>query len=233
MLLTPKFFRINKLSLLSCLLWQKIFSFPSKKVGRFFYPRTAIPENGSSLLYDVTSGFHSPTKAQTVRNCKVDPIFSSSQSVLAVIVKKGYSMHSSAIFWPTFVVTSKSNSLIRRPVKKESYLSSFVLVSLVNETLRWRHKANLTHSPALSSMGQESAQLLYFEKVQHSKEKPRAKNVFAKVIRTVARVYLCGKKSLGVSGSLNSSRLHSKETDFPVTYKQMNSPLIDWNYLAK
>ena len=101
-----------------------------------------------------------------------------------------------------------------------------MLVSLVNETLRGRHKANLTHSPVLSSMGQESAQLLYFEKVQHSKEKSRSKNVFAKVIRAVARVYLHVQKKFGVGGTSNSS-LHSKETDFPITYKKMNSPLID------
>ena len=69
-----------------------------------------------------------------------------------------------------------------------------MLVSLVNETLRWRHKANLTHSHVLPSMGQESAQLIYFEKVQHSKENSRSKNVFAKAIRAVARVYLCAKK---------------------------------------
>ena len=42
-----------------------------------------------------------------------------------------------------------------------------------------------------------------FERVQHLKEKSRAKNVFAMVNRAVAKVYLCIKKKLGVSGTLN------------------------------
>jgi len=42
-------------------------------------------------------------------------------------------------------------------------------------------------------MGQKGPQLPYFEKVQHPKKKSRAKNFFAKVISTVAKVYLCEK----------------------------------------
>jgi len=40
-------------------------------------------------------------------------------------------------------------------------------------------------------MGQKRAQLPYFEKIQHLREKSRAKNAFAKLIRAVAKVYLC------------------------------------------
>jgi len=43
-------------------------------------------------------------------------------------------------------------------------------------------------------MGQRRALLPYFENGQHPKEKFRAKNFFAKVIRAVAKVYLCEKK---------------------------------------
>jgi len=50
-------------------------------------------------------------------------------------------------------------------------------------------------------MGQKSAQLPYFEKVQHLKEKSSAKNFLSKVIRAVAKVYLC-EKNLGGSVAL-------------------------------
>ena len=49
----------------------------------------------------------------------------------------------------------------------------------------------------------KSAQLPYFEKVQHPEEKPRAKSFFAKVIRAVAKVYLC-EKNLGGYWHFNS-----------------------------
>jgi len=39
-------------------------------------------------------------------------------------------------------------------------------------------------------MGQKNAQLPYLEPVQHPKEKSRAKNLLAKVIKAVAKVYL-------------------------------------------
>ena len=45
------------------------------------------------------------------------------------------------------------------------------------------------------SMGQKSAPLPYFRKVQQPKENSRAKNVSAKVIRGVANVYV--KKKMG------------------------------------
>ena len=104
-------------------------------------------------------------------------------------------MQSYAIFWVTFVVTSKNNTRNRHSVKHESYLSLFMLVSRANETLRRRHKVNETHSPVLS-MGQKSAQLPYFKKVQHLKEKSRPKNIFTKVLSAVANVYL-GEKNFG------------------------------------
>ena len=63
-------------------------------------------------------------------------------------------------------------------VKKESYLTLFLLVSRVNETLKWCHKVNQTHSPVLSSLGQKSARLPYLKKVQHPNEKSKAKKRF-------------------------------------------------------
>ena len=73
-----------------------------------------------------------------------------------------------------------------------------MLVSRVNETLRGRHKVNQTHSPVFSSMRQKSAQLPYFENVKHPKEKYRAKNFFAKVIRAVGKGFFYVKAILGV-----------------------------------
>jgi len=43
-------------------------------------------------------------------------------------------------------------------------------------------------------MGQKSIQLPHPEKIQHPGEKSRTKNPFVKVIRAVAKVYLCEKK---------------------------------------
>ena len=51
---------------------------------------------------------------------------------------------------------------------------------------------NYTHSPVLLSMGQNSAQLPSFERVQHLKEKSRAKNFFTIVNRAAVKVQLCG-----------------------------------------
>jgi len=109
-----------------------------------------------------------------VNDWKIDPFFFllSSHSLWAMIVKKGYSVF-------TLVVTSKNNPRIRHSVKEKSYLSLFVLVSRVNETLRWRHKVNWTHSPGLPSMGQKSAQLPWFERVQHSEGKVQCQKPFS------------------------------------------------------
>ena len=78
-----------------------------------------------------------------------------------------------------------------------------MLVSRVNETLRGLNKVNQTHSPVFSSMCQKSAQLHYFENVKHPKEKYRAKNFFAKVIRAEGKDFsFYVKATLGVSGTL-------------------------------
>jgi len=75
-------------------------------------------------------------------------------------------------------------------------LSLFMLLSWANETLRWCHKVNLTHSPVLLSMGQKSTQLPCCKRAQHLKEKSRAKNFFAIVNRAVAK-FIYAKKSFG------------------------------------
>jgi len=52
-------------------------------------------------------------------------------------------------------------------------------------------------------MCQKSAQLPYFENVKHPKEKYRAKNFFAKVIRAEGKDFSFYVKAiLGVSGTL-------------------------------
>lgn len=56
-----------------------------------------------------------------------------------------------------------------------------------------RPQSKLGNSPVLSSVCHKSAQLSYFEKVQHSQEKSRAKNLFAEEIRAEAKVHLCEK----------------------------------------
>lgn len=134
-----------------------------------------------------------------MNDCKIGPIFFlSSHSLQAMIVNKGYSLQSSAIFRVTLVVSSK-NTRIRHSVQEKSNLFLFVFVSRVNETMRWCHKVNWTHSPALSCIGQKSAQLPWFERVQYLKETPRAKNIFVTVIRAVATIYV--KIILEVSGT--------------------------------
>jgi len=105
----------------------------------------------------------------------MDPLFSSFSHTLGI--KKGYSVQSYVIFWVTFIVASKNN--------KSGIL--FVLVSCPNETLRWHHKVDpfscvVTHGP-------REPQLPYFERVQHLKEKSRAKNFFMIVTWVIAKVY--------------------------------------------
>ena len=53
-------------------------------------------------------------------------------------------------------------------------------------------------------MGQNIVELTYFKRVQHPMVKSRAKNIFPKVIRVVAKVYLCEKKIWGASSILSN-----------------------------
>ena len=59
--------------------------------------------------------------------------------------------------------------------------------------MKHRDDVNYTHSRLSSPMDQKRAKLTYFEKVQHPKEKSRAKNIFTKVIRLIMKVYLSEK----------------------------------------
>ena len=52
---------------------QVLYPFKARKLAAFFSPWTTIQENGLSLLYNIISMFHSPTK------------------LLAMSVEKGYS----------------------------------------------------------------------------------------------------------------------------------------------
>ena len=62
-------------------------------------------------------------------------------------------------------------------------------------------------------MGQKGAQLPFFEKVQHPKEKSWAKSFFAKVIRAVAKVYFCDE-NLGGSGTLSVTQSSKQGWNF-------------------
>ena len=94
-------------------------TFSKQEVVHFFGPWTTTQENGSSLLCDGISGFHSPTK-QAVKDCKIEQFTLSSHSLRAMIVKRVF-YH----FRTHFVVTSKNNTRIRRSLKIESYVSLF------------------------------------------------------------------------------------------------------------
>ena len=63
--------------------------------------------------------------------------------------------------WVTFVDASKNNIRIRHFVKKRK------LSLCANEKKGWRYKVNKSHSPALSSMGQNKRPTCLLWKVQH------------------------------------------------------------------
>ena len=77
-------------------------------------------------------------------------------------------------------------------------------------------------------MGQKSAQLPCFERVQHLKEKSRVKNFFALVNREVAKVYL-SEKILGRGGCGTLSELEKQlfSRDILLTFaKRPEKPLV-------
>lgn len=145
-MLHPNFFHTNKVLLLPCFLWwrrfwpciffQMLYPFKAKRLATIFahglyYRRT-------SLVYFKTSsrGFIRPWNKHKQLDCKINSCFflllthSERWSL-----KKGYFVQSFAIFWLTFVITSKNNKRIRCSVKKGSFLFLIMV-----ETLRWRHK---------------------------------------------------------------------------------------------
>lgn len=69
--------------------------------------------------------------------------FPSSHSPQAIIVeKKGILCKALPFSASVLLLTSKNRTRITHFVKKESYLSLFVLASLVNEALRWRRRVD-------------------------------------------------------------------------------------------
>ena len=67
----------------------------------------------------------------------------------------------------------------------------------MNETLKWCHKVNQTHSPVLSSLGHKNARLPYFKKVQHPNEKSWAKKRFRQRNQGSSKSLFMWKKFLG------------------------------------
>ena len=66
---------------------------------------------------------------------------------------------------------------------------------MTSESKLYPFSCTVLHEP-------KSPQLTYFEKVQHPKEKSGARNLFVKVIRAVAEVYL-PEKILGAAVRAN------------------------------
>ena len=62
----------------------------------------------------------------------------------AMVIKKGYSLQSYAIFWVPFVAPSKNNTQKRAFCKgrMQSLTINFINVLWANETLRWCHKVS-------------------------------------------------------------------------------------------
>ena len=148
--------------------------FQSKELGPFLAHGRQY--RGMSLAYFVTSsqGFICPRhKDKQWETAKSIHVFPFSHSLWAMIVKKGYSVQSSTIFWVTFVVTFRNNTRVRHSVKK---FCSWLFRALMKP---WDdcHEVNKTHSLILLSMGQNSAQLLCFEKVQHPNKNPGPKTI--------------------------------------------------------
>ena len=164
--LTPKFFHVNKLSLLPWLIWRKSFRpwifpsdvvpFQSKEVERFFGPWTTIQENRSSLFCDVISGFDSRAKqAQTERgsflflhkipdSCIVSGCSNSSDS------ESGRALHRIPF------INDCRTEWVRRKKKWIDFAISHCLCffSWANDNPGMTSQS--THSPLLSSMGQKT-----------------------------------------------------------------------------
>jgi len=129
-LINPKnLFRINRLSLLPSFFLAKNclaqdFSFRCctlKKQGSwaFLFLAHGRQDRRMGLDYFLTSsqGFIRPrNKHKQWELAKSIHFFPSSHSLWVMIVKKGYSVQSSAIFWVIFVVTSKNNTGTRHSV---------------------------------------------------------------------------------------------------------------------
>ena len=125
---------------------QMLYPFKARQLGSFLAHERQYGRMGLVyfVAYSRVSFSHETSiKSERLQNRSI--FFPSSRALRAVIVKRGYSVQSSAIFWVIFVVTSKSNTRIRHLVKKKA-ISLFVLVSRVIETLRSRHKVNSAHS---------------------------------------------------------------------------------------
>ena len=108
---------------------QMLYSFEPRKFGAFLALGRQYPRNNHEQ-WEIAKLIH---------------IFSSSHSLQAMIVKKGHSVLSSAIFWVTFVVTSKNNTRFKHSVKKESYLSLCACFAREWDT-KMTSKVSLTHA---------------------------------------------------------------------------------------
>ena len=88
-------------------------------------------------------------------------------------------MQSSAISF-TFVLTSKNNTRIRHPVKKKKKLSLCLFVFVRDGNLEMMSQSKVDPLSCIVIHGPKKAQLPYCKKVQHLKEKYRAKTFLPK-----------------------------------------------------
>jgi len=200
------FFHINKLLLLPWLLWQKgswsgifplgVVSFQGGEVECFFGPWMAIQEKGSSLLYDVFSGFHSHAKqVQTefsfFTECLFHGLFLDVTTKLTQ--KNGIASHRI----PSF--NDQRTEWVKGRKKNVLILQSLTVYA-------WNPK--MTSQSGLDPfscdviLDRGSTQVLCLGGGQHLKEESRAKNFLTTVNRAVEKVNLCKQINVVVSGTL-------------------------------
>ena len=158
-----------------------------------------IQENGPSSLCDIIAGFHSRTKqAQTER----DSFFFLTECLIHVLF---LDITSKVTQEMAELCTEYQQSQLRVSEKKGKnwliLLTLTVYACLMGEgNTAMTSQSKLDPFPCIVIHGSKCAKLPCFARVQHLKEKSRAKNFFSIVNRAVAKVYL-SKKIWGISGT--------------------------------
>ena len=186
------FFQRTKLLLLPWLLWQKSFwtwifpldvvSFQSKEAGCIFGPWMTIQEKGSSLLYDVFSGFHSRTKqVQTelsfFTECLIHGLFLDVTTKLTQ--KNGIASH-------RIPICNDQRAEWVKGRKKNVLILQSLTVYAWNPKMTSQSKLDPFSCDVI--LDQKSTQVPCLKRVEHLKEKSRAKNFLTTVNRAVEKV---------------------------------------------
>ena len=108
------------------------------------------------------------------------------QSLRAMIIKKEYSVQSSAIFWVTYVVTSKTDTQIRYAVSL-SVCACFMREW--NPEMTSQSKLDPFYCIAVHGPKKCPTSLLWKGTTSEGKINAGAKTFFTKVVRAVAKVY--------------------------------------------